>query len=163
MNVRSLGVLVVLGLAAAAAKQVTAKAEQPAPAEYDGALAQALGADERGMRNYVLAILKTGPRDASITGGAREDVFRGHFANMERLATDGKLVVAGPFGKNDQAYRGLFILAVDTVDEARKLAETDPAVEAGVFVVDYLPWYGSAALMQMNEIHARITPPGNQL
>ena len=72
-----------------------------------------------------------------------------------------KLVVAGPFGTNDQAYRGLFILAVGTVEEARKLAETDPAVEAGVFVVDYLPWYGSAALMQMNGIHARITSSGS--
>ncbi len=37
----------------------------------DPALAQRLGADERGMKTYVLCILKTGPRDAAVQGEER--------------------------------------------------------------------------------------------
>ena len=44
--------------------------------------------------------------------------MKGHMDNINRLAAEGKLAVAGPFGKNDKALRGLFILAVPTVDEA---------------------------------------------
>ena len=156
MTLRILGTVGALVLATAAA--VPAFANEPAgtSVQYDAELAQKLGADEYGMRSYVLAILSTGPNDGSIQGEARQEIFRGHFANMGRLADEGKLAVAGPFGKNDQRFRGIFILAVETVEEARALAQTDPAVKAGIFVVDYFPWYGSAALMQTNETHRRI-------
>ena len=64
---------------------------------YDAELAKKLGADERGMKMYVLCILKTGPNDAKIKGKERDDIFAGHFANINKLAGEGKLVVAGPF------------------------------------------------------------------
>ena len=48
-----------------------------APA-YDAELANKLGADERGMKMYVLCILKTGPQDAEIKGKERDDIFAGH-------------------------------------------------------------------------------------
>ena len=60
-----------------------------------------------------------------------------------RLAEEGKLVVAGPFGKNEKSYRGLYIFNVPTIDEAEKLVTLDPAVQAGVFVPDLTLWYGS--------------------
>ncbi len=56
-----------------------------------------VGADERGMRTYVLAILKTGPNDAKVKGKERDEVFKGHSANITRLAKEGNLVIAGPF------------------------------------------------------------------
>ncbi len=128
--------------------------ESPA---YDAALAKELGGDEMGMKQYVLVILKTGPKDTSIKGKEREDIFAGHMANINRLADEKKLAVAGPFGKNDRSYRGLFILNVASVEEAQRLTETDPAVKAGIFIVDLIPWYGSASLMATNDIHKRIT------
>src|SRR5688572_6479470 len=124
---------------------------------YDAALARKVGADKMGMRGYVLAILKTGPKDSEIKGKEREDMFKGHFANMNRLADEGKLSVAGPFAKNDKAFRGLFILNVKTVDEATALVNTDPVVKSGMMVVDLVPWYGSAALMEVNRIHKVIS------
>ena len=77
---------------------------------YDVELAKKLGADERGMKMYVLCILKTGPKDAEIKGKERDDIFAGHFANIGNLAEQGKLAIAGPFGNNDKNYRGLYIL-----------------------------------------------------
>ena len=126
---------------------------------FDPQLAQRLGADERGMRMYVLCILKTGPKDAEIQGEARKEVFAGHFANIKRLAEEGKLALAGPFSKNEKSYRGLYIFNVATVEEAEKLVVLDPAVKAGVFVADLTPWYGSAALMTVSETHRKIEKP----
>lgn len=127
-----------------------------APSKFDAALAKKVGADEHGMRAYVLAILKTGPNDAKVTGDARKEIFKGHFANMTRLAAEGKLAVAGPFNDPAKVYRGLFIFAVATVEEAKALADTDPTVKSGVLVVEYVPWYGSASLMLSNEFHEKV-------
>jgi uncharacterized protein YciI len=126
---------------------------------YDAELAKRLGADERGMKNYVLCILKTGPKDGDIKGKERAEIFAGHFANISRLADEGKLAVAGPFGKNDRSYRGLYIFNVATVEEAEKLVVLDPAVKAGIFVPELTPWYGSAAMMVVSETHKRIEKP----
>jgi uncharacterized protein YciI len=156
-NVRSL-----LFLSALCIASVIAGAEEPArptaPA-YDAELAKKLGADDIGMKTYVLCILKTGPSNAEVQGDARKEIFAGHFANIGRLAEEGKLVVAGPFGKNDRTYRGLYIFNVATVEEAEKLVVLDPAVKAGVFTYELTPWYGSAAMMIVPETHKRIEKP----
>lgn len=126
---------------------------------FDAELAKKLGADERGMKMYVLCILKTGPKDAEIKGDARKEIFAGHFANMKRLSDEGKLAVAGPFGENDRSWRGLYIFNVPTIADAEKLVVTDPAVKSGVFIYELTPWYGSAAMMVVPETHKRLEKP----
>lgn len=128
-------------------------ADDAAPA-FDAALAQKLGADEHGMRSYVLVILKTGPTPVP-KGPARDEMFKGHFANIQKLANEGKLAVAGPFGGND-GWRGLFVFAVKTVDEAKELTATDPVIRSGEMIAEYHPLYSSAALMLVNETHTKI-------
>lgn len=131
--------------------------EKPANSTFDADLATRVGADEYGMKNYVFCILKTGPKDAEITDKKqREEIFAGHMANMGRLAGEGKLALAGPFSKNDRQYRGIFIFAVATVEEAQKLVGTDPVIKSGMMVAELTPWYGSAATMLVNENHKRI-------
>ena len=113
--------------------------------QYNKALADSLGADDYGMKSYVLAILKPGP--AKIEDQKTMDsIFRGHMANIKKLAAEGKLIVAGPLENNDRNYRGIFILNVKTVDDAKALVATDPAIKAGVFETELYGWYGSAAL-----------------
>jgi len=128
----------------------------PPSIAYDADLAKKLGADERGMKMYVLCILKTGPKDAKVKGKVRDAAFAGHMANIGRLADEGKLAVAGPFEKNSLSYRGLFIFNVSTIEDAEKLVRTDPAVKAGIFKYDLILWYGSASLMATPEIHKTI-------
>lgn len=130
--------------------------EKPGNPNFDAELAKKLGADQYGMKNYVLVILKTGPKDADFKGKERDAIFAGHLANIRKLGEMGKLAVAGPFGKNDKAFRGLFIFNVATIEAAQKLVETDPAFKAGIFIADMTPWYGTAALMQVNETHKKI-------
>lgn len=122
---------------------------------FNKALADSLGGDERGMKHYVLCILKTG--QAVVDSVTSDSLFRGHFSNMERLAAQGKLAVAGPLKKNERTYRGIFIFNVETIPEAQLLVKTDPAVAAGIFETELYEWYGSAAVSIIPEIHKRIS------
>jgi uncharacterized protein YciI len=131
--------------------------EAKAPATYDAALARRLKADDNGMRIYVMAFLKAGPnRDRPREEAAQ--LQRAHRANINRLANEGKLVLAGPF-ENDGPLRGIYIFDVSTVAEAEALTRTDPAIQAGQLVMELHPWYGSAALVTVNEVHGRIVRP----
>jgi uncharacterized protein YciI len=138
----------------AAAPTTPAATAAAAPATHDAALARALGADALGMRSYVLVVLKTGPHRVP-DGPERSEMFRGHFANMKRLSDAGQLVLAGPLDGAD-GWRGLYVFAVADLDEARRLVATDPVVVQGEMVPELHRWYGSAALMQVPAIHARI-------
>jgi uncharacterized protein YciI len=127
--------------------------DNPPANGYDSKLAKRVGADERGMKMFVFALLKSGTR--TFEKEERAKLIAGHMENIGRLATAGKLVLAGPFGEND-AIRGLYVFDVRTKAEAQKLVETDPAISAGVFDVELRLWYGSAALLEVNRIHEAI-------
>jgi uncharacterized protein len=118
---------------------------QKANPKYDSALAKKYNADDYGMKKYVLVILKTGSKTTE-DKKLRDSLFAGHMDNINRLVKINKLVVAGPLGKNDKTYRGIFILDVKTIEEANALLQTDPAVKAELLAVELYEWYGSAAL-----------------
>lgn len=126
---------------------------------YNQKLADSLGADKMGMKNYMLVILKTGPKDAEITDKTqRSELFKGHFSNMEAMQKAGKLKLAGPFAtKNQLGYRGIFLLDVKTEDEAKNLLQNDPTIKSGIFEVEILPWYGSAAIPMHLKYHKMIS------
>ena len=120
------------------------KAQTGNPA-YNKALADSLGADEYGMKMYVLVILKSGTNEMN-DGAKKDSLFAGHLKNIGRLADLGKLAVAGPLEKNPKHYRGIFILNVKTIAEATSLLETDPVIKAKLLDAELYQWYGSAAL-----------------
>lgn len=125
---------------------------------FDDALAQEVGADDYGMKQYVMAFLKAGPnRGQDSLEAAR--LQRAHLDNITRMAEEGSLVLAGPFMDNG-AVRGIYIFDVKTIEEAEKLTATDPAIQAGRLEMELRPWYGSAALMKVNELHSRVARKG---
>jgi uncharacterized protein YciI len=125
--------------------KITEKDTTVANPNYDGELAQKLGADDYGMKSYFLVMLKTGPNQTTDKDFISRS-FSGHLANITRLADEGKLIVAGPLGKNDKTYRGIFILSASTIEEAELLLDTDPAIKEGLLDAEIFKWYGSAAL-----------------
>lgn len=129
------------------------KSESPPPG-YDADLARALGADDLGMRSYVLVILKSSATPVA-AGPERDAMFRGHFENMKRLSNEGTLVLAGPLDGVD-GWRGLFVLAVPDIDAAKRAVAADPVVAKGEMIPEFHRYYGSAALMQVREIHEKI-------
>ncbi len=122
---------------------------------YDSVLAKKLNADAYGMKKYYLVLLKTGPTVISDIA-KRDSIFSGHMKNIQWLASQNKLVVAGPLGKNDNNYEGIFILNTDNKKEAEAMIETDTAVQAKVLIGEYYLYYGSASLQQIPEMHIKI-------
>ena len=124
--------------------------------DYDSTLAKKFGADDYGMKPYVMAFLKTGPNPAKDSMHAIE-MQAAHMANIGRLAEEGKLVLAGPFYGDDKGdFRGIYIFNTSSIDSARAYTASDPAVQYGIFVMDLKNYYGSAALMGINETHKKI-------
>ncbi|RMH63592.1 MAG: hypothetical protein D6677_06770 [Calditrichaeota bacterium] len=120
-------------------------------ATYDSIKANAYGADDYGMKKYVMAFLKRGPNRVNDSiEVARLQKF--HLENIERLANEGKLVLAGPFLDNND-LRGIYIFNVSTVEEAKKLTESDPMIQSGHLIMELKPWYGSAAIMEVGALH----------
>ena len=62
-----------------------------------------------------------------------------HLAFLHRRMADGTLVAAGPLDRG--SGHGMTVLAVDSLGEAVRLAETDDAsVVAGLLSVEVLDW-----------------------
>ncbi len=122
---------------------------------YDKALADSLGGDDYGMKQYTLVILKTGT--AKIDNKETVDsLFKGHMENIQRMAAAGKLMVAGPIKKNDKTYRGIFILNVKTTEEANELLAKDPAIKEKLLEPELFQWYGSSALPMYLPYHNKV-------
>jgi uncharacterized protein YciI len=64
-----------------------------------------------------------------------------HLEFHARLRAEGRVVTNGPVrDQADPSLRGLTFYRVGSLDAARRLAETDPAVVAGCLVVDAMTW-----------------------
>jgi uncharacterized protein YciI len=134
----------------ACTKQVKENTETNVATVFDSLKAIKYGADEYGMKAYVMAFLKRGP-NKDLDSSKKAELQAAHLKNIFRLADEGKLILAGPFF-GDQDFRGIYIFDVDNIEDARKLTETDPAIQAGSLEMELLKWYGSAALLEVNEI-----------
>lgn len=91
------------------------------------------------MTNAYIGFLSRGAKWTPEKTPQTEELQKAHLANINRLAETKKLVVAGPFGDNGQ-LRGIFVFRVASLEEARELAATDPAVQAGRLSIDMHPW-----------------------
>ena len=136
--------------------QLSAQNSNP---NYDEALAKKVGADDYGMKSYMFVILKTGS-NTSEDEAKMTEAFNGHMKNMNTMVDAGKLVVAGPIGKNDKNYRGIFILNETDIEKAKALLQTDPAIKAKYLDYDIFPWYGSAALSEYLEASDKVWKVG---
>ena len=81
----------------------------------------------------VLAVLRAGTPKEPLDNAQLQEVSAQHMANIERLVKEGSLLFAGPLvpTPGTSKDRGIFVLNVSTLDEARKLVATDPAIAAG--------------------------------
>jgi uncharacterized protein YciI len=128
---------------------------QETEGKFNEKLAKSLNADEYGMKKYVFCLLKSGTNKTASKVESKK-LFEGHMANINKLAKEGKLVVAGPFMKNDRNYRGIYIFNVETITEAEALVATDPAIKANLLEAELTPWYCTAALQETVKIHDKI-------
>ncbi len=93
------------------------------------------------MKTYYLVFLKNGPnrnQDSATTAKIQE----AHLAHLSKMYTDKKMCLAGPLmDKTD--IRGICVYNTETLEEAKQLAEQDPAVTAGRLIVEIHSWYAA--------------------
>ena len=107
------------------------------------------------MKSYYLVILKTGKAHIEDKNEVNR-LFKEHLNNIGKLAKEGKLVVAGPLEKNENQYRGIFILNAKSKEDAQELLKSDPAIQAELLAAEIYKWYGSAALPLYLQYHDQI-------
>lgn len=91
------------------------------------------------MVTYYMGLISRGPKWTPEATPEVERLQEAHMANIRKLGESGKLVVAGPFTDGGQ-LRGVFVFKVGSLEEAKALADSDPAVRAGRLVVEVHPW-----------------------
>jgi uncharacterized protein YciI len=93
--------------------------------------------------NYVVVFLRRGPKSIPGATPEAEALQKNHLNHLFGLLASGKMVSAGPFDEQDDPnLRGVEIYAAGvTKEEARKLAEEDPAVKSGHLKVELAVWY----------------------
>ena len=94
------------------------------------------------MTTYYVGVLYRGakwtPEETSETRRLQE----AHMANIQKMAAEGKLVIAGPFTDNGD-LRGLYVFRAASAEEAKALVESDPVVQAGRLRFEIHPWYAA--------------------
>lgn len=134
--------------------QTTGQPATNVPPVFDQEKATRLGADEYGMKQYVMAILQQGTNQG-IDEAAKAQLQKAHLKRIETMASEGKLLLAGPF-LDDGFDRGIFIFNTASVDTARMWTATDPYIKLGQLQLELHPWYGSAALQELSQMHMTI-------
>jgi uncharacterized protein YciI len=94
------------------------------------------------MTTYYVGFLYRGSKWTPEQNAETEALQKAHMANIQKLAQEGKLLLAGPFTDGGD-LRGIFVFRVGSMAEAQALAETDPAVKAGRLRLELHPWYAA--------------------
>ena len=93
------------------------------------------------LESYSFVLLKRGPRALEYSDEELDRLQEQHLAHLESMKEQGHLLLAGPFSDQpDEAWRG-FCLYRTGVEETRRLAESDPSVQAGRMAVDVMGWW----------------------
>lgn len=92
------------------------------------------------MVKYYLGILKKGPKWTAEATPEAKQMQLDHLWHIRRSLDSRKMAAAGPF-ETDGEWRGIIVLATDSLEEAKATADADPAVRAGHFVVELHPWF----------------------
>jgi len=124
---------------ALAALAAAVLAATPATAET---AARAAAGPPAEVESYQLVLLKRPARPTDHPEEKLAEIQGAHLAHLTRLGEEGKIVIAGPFSdQEDESLRGLALYRVGSLEEARRLAEADPAVQAGRLEVEAVTWW----------------------
>jgi uncharacterized protein len=105
---------------------------------------------------YTLVLLRR-PADAPDMPESELDELQArHLAYRAGLRREGLLVANGPFGEqSDIAMRGLSIFACG-LEQARRLSEADPSVQAGRLAYEVMEWWVAAGTLAFPEANRQV-------
>ncbi len=91
-----------------------------------------------GLTTYQLVLFKKGPAYTEGTDAAKQ-LLQQHRAYMMKLGTEGASLAAGPFADRGEII-GAMIVKADSPEKAEQIESADPAVKAGLFVMEVAPF-----------------------
>lgn len=102
-------------------------------------------------KKQFIYILKLIPRliDQAKWTQREENIVDRHFAKLQKLLGDGKLILAGRTLNMDEKTFGIVIIEVESEEEALNIMNNDPAVSEGVMTAELFPY--RVALMRTGE------------
>jgi uncharacterized protein len=96
---------------------------------------------------YTLVLLRRPANAPQFTEEELDALQSRHLAYRAKLHDDGVLIVNGPLGEqSDPTLRGLSIMSCD-LQEARRLNDLDPSVQAGRLSYDVFEWWVAAGTL----------------
>ena len=88
---------------------------------------------------YVLKLIPSLLNDANWTE-REENIVDRHFAKLQELLKEGKLILAGKTLGIDEKTFGIVILEVESEEEALTIMKNDPAVLEGIMNAELFPY-----------------------
>ncbi len=136
-------VMVFIGSIPAVGALLRARDEAMASEESGGASG---AASEIDLRTYSICLLRKGPAWTAEETRELEQLQAQHVAYTRQKVASGAAIAAGPVTDGGD-IRGFSIFRTATLAEARAIAEADPGVRAGRFVVELHPWMTPAGVL----------------
>jgi uncharacterized protein YciI len=99
------------------------------------------------MGTFYLCLLVKGPKWNPSEPTDDNSLRQAHIKYVLGLIEGGHAAIAGPLTDEDR-IRGVIVLSATSAEEARSLAEADPAVKSGELAVEVLQWYASKNVMK---------------
>jgi uncharacterized protein len=107
----------------------------------EGADSPRLGQPPREFDTYQFILLRWPESRPSISEEEADRLQALHLGHLDAMREQGLMVAAGPLSdQNDERLRGICIYRVGSLDRARELAESDPAVVAGRLEIEAMTW-----------------------
>ncbi|HTR35614.1 MAG TPA: YciI family protein [Bryobacteraceae bacterium] len=95
-------------------------------------------AESHPNRTYFAGLLRPGPN-------AKGGFLSLKLASLEAWKKAGAIVIGGRF-MDDGGVFGLYIFAVDSLEQARELVSRDPGVQSGELQFEFHPWFTADGL-----------------
>jgi uncharacterized protein YciI len=94
------------------------------------------------LDRFELVLLKRPLERSTISEEETDRLQELHMAHLQALTKSGDIRVAGPFDEQpDQSLRGMALYQTGSIERARELASSDPAIVAGRIEVDVMFFY----------------------
>jgi uncharacterized protein YciI len=102
------------------------------------------------LESYTFVLLKRGPRAAEYAGEQLDRLQEQHIAHLDAMREQGHMLIGGPFSDQpDESLRGFCIYKTE-LEETRRLAESDPSVQAGRMAVEIMTWWTKRGLLRLD-------------